>query len=87
VRLLDAPLTHAPVGAARSGEVPAGFRGAHRRVVVGSGRADFERARAAVFDWRAQRGAGLRVRPTGPASEPGMATDPYVRAIRRAARG
>jgi uncharacterized protein (UPF0548 family) len=62
VRLLDAPLTHAPVGAARSGEVPDGFRGAHRRVVVGSGRADFERATAAVFDWRAQRDAGLRER-------------------------
>jgi uncharacterized protein (UPF0548 family) len=38
---------------------------------VGSGRAAFERAAAAVLDWRAQRGAGLRVRATGPASEPG----------------
>jgi uncharacterized protein (UPF0548 family) len=71
VRLLDAPLTYAPVGAARSGEVPDGFRGVHRRVVVGSGRADFERAAAAVFDWRAQRGAGLRVRATGAATDPG----------------
>jgi uncharacterized protein (UPF0548 family) len=87
VRLRDAPLTHAPEGAARSGEMPDGFRGAHRRVVVGSGRADFERATAAVFDWRAQRGAGLRVRAHGPGSEPGTATDLYVRAIRRAARG
>ena len=71
VRLLDAPLTYAPVGAARLGEVPDGFRGAHRRAVVGSGRADFERAAAAVLDWRAQRGTGLRVRATGPSSEPG----------------
>jgi uncharacterized protein (UPF0548 family) len=70
-RLTQAPLTYAPVGAARSGEVPHGFRGAHRRAVVGSGRADLERAAAAVFDWRAQRGAGLRVRATGPSSEPG----------------
>jgi uncharacterized protein (UPF0548 family) len=70
-RLVDAPLTYAPVGAARSGEVPDGFRGSRRRTVVGSGRADFERAAAAVFDWRAQRGAGLRVRATGPSSEPG----------------
>jgi uncharacterized protein (UPF0548 family) len=70
-RSRTAPLTYAAVGTARTGEIPDGFRGAHRRAVVGSGRADFERAAAAVFDWRAQRGAGLRVRATGPASEPG----------------
>ena len=70
-RLLDAPLTYDAVGTARSGEVPDGFRGARRSAVVGSGRADFERASAAVLDWRAQRGAGLRVRATGPSSRPG----------------
>jgi uncharacterized protein (UPF0548 family) len=70
-RLLDVPLTYAPVGATRSGDVAEGFHRAHRRAVVGSGPADFERAAAAVFDWRAQRGAGLRVRATGPSSEPG----------------
>lgn len=70
-RLVAAPLTYDAVGTARSGGVPAGFRGAHRSAVVGSGPADFERAAAAVFDWRAQRGAGLRVRATGPSSEPG----------------
>lgn len=69
--LRDAPLTYDAIGTARSGAVPEGFRGAHRRAVVGSGRADFERAAAAVLDWRAQRGAGLRVRATGPSSEPG----------------
>jgi uncharacterized protein (UPF0548 family) len=69
--LAGAPLTYAAVGTARSGEVPEGFRGARHSAVVGSGRADFERAVAAVLDWRAQRGAGLRVRATGPASEPG----------------
>jgi uncharacterized protein (UPF0548 family) len=70
-RLLDAPLTYDAVGTARSGAVPDGFRGAHRSAVVGTGRADFERAAAAVLDWRAQRGAGLRVRATGPSSRPG----------------
>ena len=69
--LLEAPLTYEAVDTARSGEVPAGFRGAHRSAVVGSGRADFERAAAAVLGWQAQRGAGLRVRATGPSSEPG----------------
>lgn len=72
-RWRDAPLTYAPlsVGAARSGGAPDGYRYSSRTAVVGSGRADFERAVAAVFDWRAQRGAGLRVRATGPASAPG----------------
>jgi uncharacterized protein (UPF0548 family) len=70
-RLTEAPLTYAPVGDACSGQVPDGFRAAQRRAVVGSGRADFERAAAAVFGWRAQRGAGLRVRATGPSSVPG----------------
>jgi uncharacterized protein (UPF0548 family) len=70
-RLLDAPLTYDAVGAARSGDVPEGFHGASHRAVVGHGRADFERAAAAVFDWRAQRGAGLRVHASGPATQPG----------------
>ena len=70
-RLVDAALTYTPVGAARSGRTPPGYRSAHRSSVVGSGRDTFERAAAAVLDWRAQRGAGLRVRATGPASEPG----------------
>lgn len=70
-RLRGAPLTYDAVGTACSGEAPAGFRRAQHSVVVGSGRADFERAAAAVFEWRAQRGAGLRVRATGQSSEPG----------------
>ncbi|TQN37402.1 uncharacterized protein (UPF0548 family) [Blastococcus colisei] len=70
-RLLAAPLTYDAVGTACTGRVPAGFRGARHSAVVGSGRADFERAVAAVFDWRAQRGAGLRVRATGPSRAPG----------------
>jgi uncharacterized protein (UPF0548 family) len=70
-RLRDTPLTYDAVGTACSGRVPEGFRGAHRSAVVGSGRADFERASAAVFGWRAQRAVGLRVRATGPSTEPG----------------
>src|SRR5688572_9948405 len=70
-QLIDAPLTYAAVGASRSRPIPPGYRSAIRSVVVGSGPSDFERAAAAVLDWRAQREAGLRVRATGPASEPG----------------
>ena len=70
-RLADAPLTYPGVGTARSGQAPPGYRSAAHSAVVGHGTAAFERAVTAVFDWRAQRGAGLRVRATGPASEPG----------------
>jgi uncharacterized protein (UPF0548 family) len=69
--LAAAPFTYAEVGATRDAELPAGYDHVERSVVVGRGDAVFERATAAVFDWRAQRGVGLRVRATGPASEPG----------------
>jgi uncharacterized protein (UPF0548 family) len=70
-QLADAPLTYAEVGATREGPLPAGYAHVDRRAVVGSGRAAFDRAAAAVFRWSAQRGAGLRVRASGPASTPG----------------
>ena len=69
--LAGAPFTYAEVGATREAVLPAGYDSVERSVVVGSGAAVFERAAAAVFDWRAQRGLGLRVRATGPANEPG----------------
>ncbi|MGY1680852.1 DUF1990 family protein [Geodermatophilus sp. SYSU D01176] len=69
--LAGVPFTYAEVGATRDAELPAGYDTVERSVVVGSGTADLERAAAAVFDWRMQRGVGLRVRATGPASEPG----------------
>ncbi|MGY1639937.1 DUF1990 family protein [Geodermatophilus sp. SYSU D00703] len=65
------PLTYSDVGATRAAELPAGYDHVERSVVVGSGPAVFERAVAAVFDWRAQRAVGLGVRATGPASEAG----------------
>jgi len=40
----------------------AGFREFERRVVAGSGAADFERLRACILGWGIQRGAGLEVR-------------------------
>jgi uncharacterized protein (UPF0548 family) len=70
-RLRRAPFTYPEVGATRAGRLPAGYPHVEKSAVVGSGRPAFERAAAALFEWRAQRGAGLRVRATGPASEPG----------------
>src|SRR3712207_7419334 len=46
-----------------------GYDHVERSVVVGSGPEAFERAVAAVFDWRMQRTVGLRARATGPRSE------------------
>lgn len=65
------PLTYPEVGATRDAVLPTGYDHVERSVVVGTGTADFERAVAAVFDWRMQRGVGLRVRASGPAGEPG----------------
>src|SRR3954454_9814856 len=69
--LLDAPFTYPDVGGTRTGPLPQGYAHLERSAVVGVGPEAFERAAAALFGWRAQRGAGLRVRATGPASEPG----------------
>ena len=69
--LTDVPFTYPEVGGTREPALPAGYDTVERSVVVGSGTAAFERAAAAVFDWRMQRSVGLRVRATGPAGEPG----------------
>jgi uncharacterized protein (UPF0548 family) len=68
--LAGAPLTYDEVGATRSGPLPPGYAHSEHSAVVGSGQAAFDRAVAAVFDWRAQRAAGLSVRASGPATEP-----------------
>jgi uncharacterized protein (UPF0548 family) len=69
--LVDAPFTYPEVGGTGDDLLPSGYHLAEHSAVVGSGRAALERAAAAVFDWRAQRGVGLRIRATGPASTPG----------------
>jgi len=70
-QLADAPFSYAEQGATRDAALPAGYDHVEREHVVGSGRADFDWASAAVFRWTAQRGAGLRVLADGPASTPG----------------
>jgi uncharacterized protein (UPF0548 family) len=70
-QLADAPFTYPEVGGTRHGALPAGYDHVDREHVVGSGRAGFDRASAAVFRWTAHRGAGLRIQAGGPASTPG----------------
>jgi uncharacterized protein (UPF0548 family) len=70
-RLAAAPLTYPDVGATRDGRLPDGYAHGERSAVVGSGDAAFARAVGAVFAWRMQRAAGLRVRASGSPREPG----------------
>ena len=55
--LTSQPFSYPEVGVTRDGELPPGAHHAVRSVVVGSGRAAFGRAVAAVFDWAPQRAA------------------------------
>lgn len=71
VMLPNGPFTYAEVGATREAPLPAGFRHVRRDVAIGVGRETFERASAALLEWRMHRGAGLTVTAAGPA-EPGL---------------
>jgi uncharacterized protein (UPF0548 family) len=70
-RLASAPFTYPEVGATQDDELPAGYAHGERTAVVGHGEEAFARAVAAVFDWRMQKGVGLRVRAGGPPTQPG----------------
>jgi uncharacterized protein (UPF0548 family) len=65
------PWSYSEVGATRSPNLPAGYLHTERRAVVGRGAQARDRAVAALFDWTAQRGAGLRVRASGSADSAG----------------
>ena len=69
--LAGAPFSYPEVGATMSERLPAGYAHTERRAVIGSGQQAWDRAVAGLFRWRAQRGAGLRVRASGPADAPG----------------
>jgi uncharacterized protein (UPF0548 family) len=69
--LTDTPFTYPEVGGTAEPVLPAGYRHAEHTLVVGTGREVFDRSVAAVLGLRAQRSVGLRVRATGPVTEPG----------------
>ena len=70
--LAGAPFTYPEVGATREGPLPPGYDHGERTATVGSGGAAFDRVAAAIFDWRLQRGIGLRVRAGGAPTEAGV---------------
>jgi uncharacterized protein (UPF0548 family) len=55
-------LTYAPVGATRTGPLPAGFRHLHYRTFLGSGTDLYQRAGQAVVTFAMHRATGARVR-------------------------
>jgi uncharacterized protein (UPF0548 family) len=69
--LATAPLTYPEVGASRAERLPEGYAHREHSAVVGTGAAAFQRAVEAVFAWRCQRAAGLRVRASGSPREAG----------------
>ncbi len=69
--LTGVPFNYPEVGGTGAAELPAGYRRATYSTVIGAGRPDLERAAGALFDWRAQRSVGFRVRADGPAGRPG----------------
>jgi uncharacterized protein (UPF0548 family) len=69
--LAGAPFSYPEAGATSSASLPPGYVHTERRAVVGSGQEAWNRAVAALFSWTAQRGAGLRVRASGPADAAG----------------
>ena len=69
--LATAPFTYPDVGATQDDLLPPGYAHMQRTEIIGEGGRAFRQAAAAVFDWRMQRGIGLRVRASGPARKPG----------------
>jgi uncharacterized protein (UPF0548 family) len=70
-RLASAPFSYPEVGATQDDELPPGYAHGGSTAVVGHGEEAFARAVEAVFEWRMQKGVGLRVRASGPPTRPG----------------
>ncbi|MET0416691.1 MAG: DUF1990 domain-containing protein [Actinoplanes sp.] len=70
--LVAAPLTYREIGATRAVTLPHGYRHVSRDVSLGNGVEVFERAAAALFDWRMHAEAGLSVVHSGGAAAPGI---------------
>ena len=62
------PLSYVDIGATAHPRLPDGFHHIRRRERLGNGPQLFNDASAALFTWDVHRGAGLRVRASGPAA-------------------
>lgn len=66
-RVAEVTLTYPFVGATRDGgPLPDGYHAVHRTADLGQGDGVFTAAAAALRSWEMHRGAGLRVRASGP---------------------
>jgi uncharacterized protein (UPF0548 family) len=70
---VDAPFSYAEVGATRAGAVPRGYAIDHNRVQLGSGEQVFQRAVAALHDWRMSSLGWTSIHRAASAVVPGQA--------------
>ena len=70
--LAAAHLTYREVGATRAEALPGTYGHVHRDVRLGAGPEVFDRAVAALFDWRMHQKAGLAVVASGGNAAPGV---------------
>ncbi|MFF0072770.1 DUF1990 family protein [Streptomyces sp. NPDC005494] len=68
-------LTYPEVGATRLGPLPDGYNHLHHRAAIGSGRAGFEAAGAAVTEWRMHRATGAGVKASAAQAAVGATVD------------
>ena len=68
--LTRAELTYVEHGATR-GPLPAGYHHVRHELVLGHGRAVFDRAADALAEWRMHAAAGMSVTPSAPVAAPG----------------
>ncbi|MGX1885056.1 DUF1990 family protein [Streptomyces sp. NPDC055287] len=68
-------LNYPETGATRQDTLPAGYHHLRHRVPVGTGRAAFETAGAAVTTWRLHRESGVKVRADAVRAAPGVAVE------------
>lgn len=69
-----AELTYTDVGATLDGRFPTGYRHGRHEIHLGHGQEVFDRATAALRDWAAHRGVGMRVT----ADEPDLVVGAHV---------
>lgn len=80
--------TYTEVGATRpGGQLPDGYNHLRRRMRVGTGRAAFEAAGAAVVQWRMFEGMRVRPQADGPRAEPGTRVTIHLGVGRFSLRG
>jgi uncharacterized protein (UPF0548 family) len=65
-------LTYAPIGATRTGDLPAAYRHLHYRLLLGEGADLHRRAGEAIVTFAMHRSLPVKITTSGPQAEPGV---------------